>query len=201
MPRFANYPDTVENCLTLSTTDLKNWGYLKPNTTNSGTVTHSRGGTTTAKYNIIVAMGSDFGTLTFDYTSTIGSNKQVIYYSVDIISIPTNIGNGLRYYFVCPNTNNRAMKLYKADGCHYFLHREAYNGLMYQSQLESKTWRFLNKSVDGYYMLLDMLNSEFYRKGKRRRKTHYNGQPTKAYQRILNIEKLAERAPRYLLPW
>lgn len=201
MPRFATYPSTVEDCLTLSTTKLKEWGYLLPNTTNSGTVRHSRGGETTAKYRIEVVMGSDSGTLTFDYTSGIGSDRQAINYSVDIISIPTNIGNGLRYYFVCPHTNKLALKLYKTPGCHYFLHREAYNGLMYRSQLESKTWRFLNKSVDGYYMLLDMLNSEFYSKGKGRRKKHYQGKPTKAYQKILNIEKLAERAPRYALPW
>jgi hypothetical protein len=201
MPRIAMYPSTVEDCLILSTTNLKQLGYLQPNITKSGIITHSRGGAAIAKYSIEVAMGKYNGTLTFDYTSGIGSNKQAINYSVNIISIPTNIGNGLRYYFVCPRTNKLALKLYKTAGCHYFLHREAFNGLMYQSQIESKTWRLLSKSVDGYYMQLDMLNSEFYRKGKGMRKTHYQGKPTKAYQRILNIEKLAENAPRYALPW
>lgn len=195
MPRFANYPETIENCLTISTTNLKKWGYLTANQSKEGTVSVSRNGHVYAKFGIEVVMGIDYGTLTFDYTIGIGHNRKQIKYNAQIISIPTNIGNGLRYYFVCPSTGKFALKLYKSSGSDYFVHREAYNGLMYQSQLSNRNWRFLDKTRDGYYLKLDMLYSEYYRKGKGRRKRYYNGVPTKAYQRILDTEKLAERAP------
>lgn len=201
MPRFATYPSTVEDCLKLSITDLSKWEYLVPNQSKSGVISVSRHGEVYAKYGIAVIMGKGYGAITFDYTSGIGHNKKEVKYTVQIISIPTNIGNGLRYYFVCPSTGKCALKLYKGAGSDYFVHREAYNGLMYASQLANRNWRFLDKTRDGYYLKLDMLNSEFYRKGTGKRKHYYRGVPTKAYQRILDVEKLAERAPSTAPYW
>ncbi len=194
MPRFANYPDTIESCLTISTTNLKVLGFLTSNQSKEGTISVSRNGQVFAQFNIKVIMGKDYGSIAFDYKTGKGHNRKHIKYTAQIISIPTNIGNGLRYYFVCPSTGKYALKLYMASGSDYFVHREAYNGLMYQSQLSNRNWRFLDKTREGYYLKLDMLYAEYYRKGTGRRKRYYKGVPTKAYQKILDTKKLAEGA-------
>ncbi|MEH6405997.1 MAG: hypothetical protein V7767_01830 [Leeuwenhoekiella sp.] len=60
-------------------------------------------------------------------------------YKVNLVSIPSNIGNGKIWYFLCPETNKRCRNLYSIGG--YFLHRKAFKGAMYESQKQSKKWR------------------------------------------------------------
>lgn len=80
----------------------------------------------------------------------------------------------------------RCRKLYSIGG--YFLHREAFNGCMYESQTQSKKYRQLDKTL-GVYFRLDDLHNQLYVKHF---KMTYAGKPTKKYLQIRNQIKQAE---------
>ena len=108
-------------------------------------------------------------------------------YKVGIVSLPSNLGKGEVWYFLCPQTNKRCRKLYSVDG--FFFHREAFHGCVYESQIQSKKYRQLDKSL-GSYLRMDELHSKLYEKGFKRT---YAGKPTK---RFLGIMKQIEKAKK-----
>ena len=195
MPKPCTFPDLVEDCLILSISDLRKWGYLIKGSFKSGTVKVTRNGHERASYSISVNTLKDQPELTFNYTiaERHSTEKRSIEYSVELVQVPSNLGKGFRYYFVCPSTGKRASKLYKAPGSDYFLHREAYPYLMYDSQIQSKKYRFWNNTSIGIEFKLDHLTEEFY--SQKRVQKYYNGKPTKKYQKILDLERLYKRAP------
>jgi hypothetical protein len=103
-------------------------------------------------------------------------------YKIRMISIPSNLGKGLVWYFICPATFKKCRRLYLLGGQGYFLHREAYSGILYESQKQSKYYRFLDR-VLGSRFRVDRAMNQLYEKGFTR---YYNGKPTKRYQRILD---------------
>ena len=107
-------------------------------------------------------------------------------YKVHLVSVPSNLGKGIVWYFLCPETNKRCRKLYSIGG--YFLHREAFKGCMYESQIQSKKYRQLDKTL-GAYFRTDELYSQLY---KKHLKKTYAGKPTKRYLRILEGIQRAE---------
>ncbi len=101
--------------------------------------------------------------------------------------MPSNLGKGLIWYFLCPETNKRCRKLYSIGG--YFLHREAFKGCMYESQTQSKKYRQLDKTL-GAYFRTDDLYSQLYQKHF---KKTYAGKPTKKYLKLIKqIERQKE---------
>ena len=86
-------------------------------------------------------------------------------------------------------TKKRCRKLYLIGG--YFLHREAFNGCMYETQTQSKKYRQLDKTL-GAYFKSDNLYNELYKKNF---KKTYAGKPTKRYLRILEQIQKAESIP------
>jgi hypothetical protein len=107
-------------------------------------------------------------------------------YKLSLVSMLSNLGKGLIWYFLCPQTNKRCRKLYSIDG--YFLHREAFNGCMYETQTQSKKYRQLDKTL-GAYLKEDELYSQLYQKHF---KKTYAGKPTKKYLRIIEHIQKAE---------
>ena len=103
--------------------------------------------------------------------------------------MPSNLGKGLIWYFLCPQTNKRCRKLYSIGGC--FFHREAFNGCMYETQTQSKKYRQLDKTF-GAYFKTDDLFSQLHQKHF---KKTYAGKPTKKYLRINEQLQKAERIP------
>ncbi len=188
MGRHSTFPDLVEDCITLNISDLKKWGYLENNRIVSGTISTSRGGEVIASWNISSTMQEQSGIVKLSYST----NGELITYPVELISMPTNIGKGIRWYFICPSTGKRAMKLYKGYSSKYFQHREAYN-MYYKSQLLSRIVRQWDKSSFGIGCKLDNLYEEFY---KKYRKKYYKGKPTKAYQKILDLQAKYRYAPK-----
>jgi len=81
------------------------------------------------------------GYITFDYTY---NESQKVNYKVRLITRPSNLGNGLMWFFVCPNTRKVCRKLHLNSG--YFLHRTAFSDVYYEKQLQSKTWRGWEKA-------------------------------------------------------
>lgn len=185
MGRYGNYPTTVEDCLYLSIKKLKEWDYLTNNGTKSGTISWSRNGTPHSNVRITITKSDFKAFMILDY-SVNGEPKN---YKVEIISKPSNLGKGEVLYFVCPSTKQQCRKLHLQ--CGYFLHRSAFQNLMYSKQIESKKFRYLGKVFD-YIFNPDEIYQERYKKYF---KTHYKGKPTKRYLRVKKKIDLIESCP------
>ncbi|MEG0848407.1 MAG: hypothetical protein RSF34_02250 [Flavobacterium sp.] len=185
MGRNANYPKTVEDCLTVSISKLKEWGYLHILGAMSYTLSWSRNGDKHSSIGIEINNNGFERFVVLDYKS----NGDPINYKIKIISKPSNLGKGEVFYFVCPSTGKHCRKLYLHGK--YFLHREAFKGLMYSKQLESKKNRDLHKIFDTCY-LSDEVYEERYKKYF---KTHYNGKETKRYKKLNNKIQIADSFP------
>ncbi|WP_165425780.1 hypothetical protein [Flavobacterium sp. XN-5] len=185
MGRYANYPTTVEDCLTLSIKKLKEWNYLNFLGTKSGTITWSRNGEKHSSISISVTNNSFEMYATLDYKC----NGEPTKYKVEIIGKPSNLGKGEVFYFVCPITKKHCRKLYLHSG--YFYHREAFKSLMYSKQIESKKNRDLFKIFEAS-QLSDEIYEERYKKYF---KTHYKGKETKRFKRLNTKIQIAESFP------
>lgn len=184
MPRFANYPTTIEDVKTISLTKLKQWNYLI-NGTKSGVISWSRNEIVHSTINILIVFNEIEKYVILDYKC----NGTSFNLKVRLISKDSNLGKGQIYYFVCPITGKHCRKLYFNNS--YFAHRDAFTGLFYQNQIESKKNRFLFNILEKVY-LSDEVYSERYKKYF---KTHYNGKPTKRYLKLENKIKTAESYP------
>jgi len=184
MGRFANYPTTIEEVKTISITKLKAWNYLVTGQ-HTGVITWSRNGTVTSTISIQVVFTDFQKYVVLDYKC----NDEKINYRVNIESVPSNLGKGEIYYFVCPNTRKHCRKLYFS--CSYFLHRTAFTGLMYQNQIESKKSRQLLK----IFNKLELPDEVYQERYKKYFKTHYNGKPTKRFLKLENKIRVSESFP------
>ncbi len=183
MGRWSNFPDEVEGLKCITIADLKKLGYLKPNISmNRNLFWTDKNGERTSSITVIIDTAETKGSITFDYTY---NQSQKINYTVQLITIPANLGNGLLWFFVCPSTLKVCRKLHLNRG--YFLHRTAFNDVYYEKQLQSKKWRNWEK-VFGSYMD-DKLYEQLY---KKHFKKFYNGKPTKKYLQIMKKIKTKE---------
>jgi hypothetical protein len=174
MPRYANYPTLFDDVLQLQIADLKKLGYLKQSY--SGGLTWSSNGRKTGSITLRSFVNGAFISIELDYTH----QGEPMKYRINLISQPSNLGKGLIYYFVCPNTGKLCRKLYCISG--YFLHREAFQGCFYESQLHSKRLRHAYKLI-----MADDIEEELYSKNFKRT---YAGKPTRKF---LSLTKKAEK--------
>lgn len=184
MPRYSNFPTTIEDIKTISLTKLKQWNYLTKGT-KSGVISWSRNDIVHSKISIEICINDFDSYLILDYKC----NDKPINYKVRLITIPSNLGKGEIMYFVCPITGKYCRKLYFNNS--YFLHRKAFTGLIYQNQIESKKSRQLHKIFDRFYLSDEVYEQRF----KKYFKTHYNGKPTKRYLKLENKIRTAESYP------
>ncbi|WP_277115263.1 hypothetical protein [Chryseobacterium sp.] len=183
MGRWSNSPDEVECLKCISISDLKKLGYLKPNISmNINLHWTDKNGERTSSITVIIDTTEIKGSITFDYTY---NQSQKINYTVQLITRPSNLGNGLLWFFVCPSTFKVCRKLHLNSG--YFLHRTAFKDVYYEKQLQSKKWRSWEKTFGSY--LDDRLYEHLY---KKHFKKFYNGKPTKKYLQIMKKIKTRE---------
>jgi len=185
MPKPHTFPTLYNEALQISVSKLKEWEYLNPEQFKSGTLTWSRNGNQTGSISIKVNTQSEQPYIELDYKY----RDEPRNYKVSLVSLPSNLGKGLIWYFLCPQTNKSCRKLYSIGG--YFLHREAFNGCMYETQTQSKKYRQLDKTL-GAYFRTDDLYSQLYQKHF---KKTYAGKPTKKYLRIMEQIQKAESIP------
>jgi len=185
MPKPHTFPTLYNEALQISISKLKEWEYLNAEQIKSGTITWSRNGNQTGSISIKVNTHSEQPYIELDYKYRVEPRN----YKVSLVSMPSNLGKGLIWYFLCPQTNKRCRKLYSIGG--YFLHREAFNGCMYETQTQSKKYRQLDKTL-GAYFRTDDLYSQLYQKHF---KKTYAGKPTKKYLRIMEQIQKAESIP------
>ncbi len=176
MGRLSNYPDEIEGLKCISISDLRKLGYLEPNVfLNKSIYWTNQNGDRTSSIAVIIDTTETKGSITFDYTY---NQSQKINYTVQLITRPANLGNGLLWFFVCPSTFKVCRKLHLNSG--YFLHRTAFKDVYYEKQLQSKKWRSWEKVFGSY--LDDKLYEQLY---KKHFKKFYNGKPTKKYVQLM----------------
>lgn len=180
MPKIPTFPTILDHVRQVSISKLKEWQYLEPGSFKTGTITWSRNGRETGSISISSNMKAERPYIQLSYTF---NKEESVSYKVRLDSIPSNLGKGKLWYFICPHIGKRCRKLYGVGK--YFLHREAYPNAMYESQTYSKKMRELDRYFSLYYSI-DDLWSELHSKGFT---THYNGKPTKRYKEILSKMK------------
>ena len=185
MPKPHTFPTLYDEVKTVSITFLTKHGYLKPNQLKVGSVHWSRNGENIGSISIRVCTHSENLFLELDYKC----NQVPIKYKVQLVSVPSNLGKGVVWYFVCPRTGKRCRKLYLADT--YFYHRSAFRGCMYEKQTQSKKSRYLDKTI-GAYFKTDQLFEQLYKKNF---KKQYAGKPTKKYLKLTQQIQRAESIP------
>jgi hypothetical protein len=99
--------------------------------------------------------------------------------TISLVEVKSNLGKGSIWYFRCPRSFKRCRKLYLFDGV--FQHRSNIDGF-YDTQMYSKKDRQLVRLFD-MSVKRDEAYSKLYSKHFR---THYKGEPTKAYLDALN---------------
>ena len=174
MPKPSTFPTLYDECKQISISFLKSRKYLTPGTNKSGTITWSRNGEETGWINIAVNTHSVNPYLELNYNC----NGNPVNYRVPLVNIPSNLGKGVVWYFLCPATGKRCRKLYLIR--EKFLHREAYRGCMYEIQTHSHKSRQLIRIFDKAFVT-DKVYKQLYSKYF---KTHYAGKPTKRYLRL-----------------
>lgn len=180
MPKPTTFPTLYDNVLQLNICELRKDGCIKPGQTYSGTISWSRDGNTSASIGITVNMRHAAPYIELSYLYNSESRK----YQVRLVSVPSNLGAGELWHFLCPHTGKRCRILYSVGG--WFLHRDAFNGVYYDSQVQShKTRNYMR--VVGPLFKTDKLREELCKPYFKRR---YAGLPTRRYAHIQ--KKLAQ---------
>lgn len=182
MPKPHTLPTLFDDALQMNISKLKKWGYLVPNKTLEASLSWSRNGDQIGSISILVNTHtiSPYIKLSYNY------RNEPREYIVELVSIPSNLGKGVCWYFLCPQTNKRCRKLYSVSG--YFFHRDAFNYCMYESQTRSKKWRDMDKYY-GAYFKSDQLYEQLY---KKHLKKNYAGKPTKKYTKLIQELRKSE---------
>jgi hypothetical protein len=155
MAKSPSYPILYDEVLQINISKLKEWGFLKPGQFKSGTLTWSRWNEQVGRISIKMNTQSEHPYLELDYKCDDNPRK----YKVCLVSIPSNIGKGEIWYFLCPVINKRCRKLYLVGD--YFLHRDAFSGCMYDCQTKSKKYRNQYKIFDLYFRANKLSNNHF----------------------------------------
>ena len=108
-------------------------------------------------------------------------NKSNMDYTVQIVSVPSNLGKGENLYFLCPVSYKRCKAIFMAYGSTKFKRRSAYQTrIYYMTQKRSHHDRHLYR----YFDLEDQLK-EIYTKGY---KETYKGKQTRVAHRVKMLE-------------
>ncbi|MCB0549351.1 MAG: hypothetical protein KDD19_17365 [Phaeodactylibacter sp.] len=183
MPRFPNFDPSIDECLTLKISAINSWGYLKPDVDiYNASYIWSRNGEHIASIGYSIwTMSDDLKQMTLDYKQ----NGIPVKYSVDIEGLTTNLGNGKRWYFICPSTGERCMNLICPSGSRHFYHRTAFPHLMYESQKKSKEYRRIEATF-GWMFEEERLQQQLHQKYRKR---HYRGKPTPLVRKIERMRR------------
>lgn len=183
MPKQPTFPTLYDEARQIDIWELKRWGYIQEGNDVGGTLRWSRRGHCTGSIGFEVWMSQGAPHMLLDYR--FGGEART--YRVELESLPSNLGKGEIWYFLCPFTGKRCRKLYSVGG--WFGHREAFTGCMYESQTTGRRWREIEKAY-GPIFKLERLYEEMF---KKHRKTCYRGKPTRGQKRFLAAIQKAKR--------
>ncbi len=181
MGRYTTGATHTDASKQISISFLKKNGYLEPGRMVRGTVNFSKNGEPTGSITISVnTVNAPYMQLIYTITDNNTGAKTPMDYKINLMKVPSNLGKGFRYYFLCPFSFKRCTIVYMAYGSQVFKHREAYKRrLYYRNQMESKRFRCYR-----FHSIEDKL-AELY-KGKL--VPVYRGQTTRRKKRIEALE-------------
>ena len=185
MPKPYTFPTLFDEVKSVSITNLRKWGYLKPNRWFRNTISWSRNGQKTASIGIEVNTKAEEPHIVLDYNY----GEKPVRYTVKLVSVPSNIGKGEVWYFLCPFIKKRCRVLYSVG--ELFLHRDACKGYMYEKQTYSQQNRDKVRLWEKLF-ISDNLYKELH--SKHFIKT-YAGRPTKRYIKLMRGIREAKRVP------
>lgn len=184
MPKNATFPTLFDETLQINVSELKEWNLLEVGRINRSQLKWSINGTKTSRISIVVNCKEDEPYIELDYRC----NDEPIRYNVMLVTKKSNLGKGTIWYFRCPETNKLCRKLYLINK--RFLHREAFKGCFYESQMQSKKYKEMDKMY-GAYLRRDDLYEQLY---KKHAKSTYAGKPTKRYLKLMSqIKEVSTR--------
>jgi hypothetical protein len=189
MPKQFTFPYLYDSVVTFKVSDLIRFGFLKKGEHFKATSNWSRNGERTASVSYIINTSISQPYIEFNYNS----NGNPINYRVSLITMPSNLGKGEVWYFICSRTGKKCRNLYLYNG--YFVHREALKGL-YSTQIQSKYYRLLENTEWCKEVNIERL---MFKAHKKHFKRYYAGKPTKRYRRIL--EKIEAIKNSYTVPF
>ena len=175
MARFPTSPILIDQLLQLSTKDLRVLKYLYGHSYNAGIINWKREKEITASISVKVDTMESSPFLELDYRY----KNNPLNYRIQLVSIPSNLGKGIVWYFICPNTAKRCRKLYLANG--FFVSRFAFTHAMYEKQTHSHRSRNHNIMLNKFCSIdksIKQLDKPYFKKC-------YAGKETKQYIRIL----------------
>jgi hypothetical protein len=175
MGRNSNLPLLLDFCKTISISDLISWKYLKPNRIITGTITFKNCNYETFEVSIMVCTEIGNPYLELDYTI----NGEFKIYRIYFELLPSNLGKGSVWFFICPRSDKRCRKLYFINN--YFCHRSAYNFGTYQTQTLGTKDKFLVRQFDK----MTKANKAKRKLKSKNFKKYYKGKPTKQYLKLL----------------
>lgn len=186
MPRYT-FPTIYDTQRRISLTTLISGGFIKEDQNIYCNYSWRRDGEVLGDIGLYIYMPPGGEHIQLKYNS----NKEPIEYTVRLVSVPSNLGRGKVWYFLCPHTLKRCRYLHAVDK--YFLHREVTQG-MYEIQTYSHRGRLYNKALrggsDDFY---EEINRPYFKK-------YYRGKPTRRYKRLLNKLEKNQREAEALLP-
>lgn len=100
---------------------------------------------------------------------------------IELTAIPSNLGEGVIWYFLCPKSGKRCKILYLIDG--EVAHREAFKGYVYDSQIRKSGILALTEIISE----ISGIESEIRFFDQKYRKKYYAGRPTKRFARVLDM--------------
>lgn len=185
MGRYSTGAISTDASKRISISFLKKHGCFEPECLKHGTINFSMRGEPTGS----ISISSDtndkpYLQLTYTKTDNNTGEKSDIDYKVMLVKVPSNLGRGFRYYFLCPFSHKRCETLYMAYGSLYFKHREAYRyRIYYPCQMESK------RGLCFRYLSIERQIEELCMKQV---KNHYKGFKTRLVKRIRALERKYE---------
>lgn len=185
MPKQFTFPTLYNDVLQLKIAKLKSWGYLTPGKLVNATLSWNRNGNHQASISILINTKSEKPYIELNYKFNGEPRKYILYFT----TIVSNLKKGLIWYFICPVTKKRCRILYLVDG--YFLHRDAFENCMYETQTRSKKIAALDKKY-GLYFKSDEIYSQYLKKNL---KKQYAGKPTKRYLKLSQQIEYIESIP------
>ncbi|MDM1060841.1 hypothetical protein [Myroides odoratimimus] len=183
MSKQYTFPILYDEVLQINISKLKEWNYLKPKQRKAGIISWSCNENERGSISIMVDTQCEKKYIELEYNYRDTPQK----YKVNLVCVPSNLGKGVIWYFLCPNTNKLCRKLYLLQGM--FLHREALKDGLYEIQTYSKKNRLIHNNLKAHFSL-DRLYYELYKKNF---KKTYKGKPTKKYLRLMKQIQMAEK--------
>jgi hypothetical protein len=180
MPQPYTAPTLIDQQKTLTTGFLSRSGYLLPNTNTMGTTGWTSRTSKDLDITITSIIEQNRGRMILRYYDFKGGSVEQ---TISLVSMPSNLGKGLIWYFICPFSFATCRNLIFVNN--RFMHRSNLRNPMYSIQAESKRWRRIFQIQPNIPKAKAYLGEPL----KKNYQRTYKGKKTKRYAKYLETIK------------